>query len=501
MDQLINITALLNTMKRFWWLPLVTMVIGAAVAVDFGRRLPKFYRANTLILVEPQKIPANYVKPIVATPIGNRLKTIRQEVTSRSRIEKVIREANLFPDLRERVSTEDLVARVNRGIQLEVRGEDTFRISFQDKDPQVAADVANAVAELFINENIAARTAQAKSTASFLDEQLEKTAAELSGQESRISEFNQKHLGQLPTDRDANFRALENRRSQLQIHLDSIAKAEERRILLEKELNEQPASGVTTLQTATSLLDQMRQQLVELSSEYTEQHPEVAQLKRRIAQFEKELAARNEKKEAEPAEAVPVTASAYEQKLRQDIKDLELSIRDQRKDADRIKAEIGEYDRRLEKAPENEQELLTLTRDYAILKDNYRDLLRKRNEAIMAQSLELQRQGEQFIVLDRAVPPRRPYKPDYMQINAFGSGIGFMSGLVLTFLFDLLRPRFRTEDELLAAYGIPVLVSIPIMGSHAETAFWKRPRVLVGTGILVMAVVAAVAFGLTVWAK
>src|SRR4030095_7810022 len=96
------------------------------------------------------------------TTINNLIKTIQQQVTSRSRIETIIKERNLFPDQRDKVPMEDLVAQVTRGIRLEVRGTSTFKIYYEDRDPAIAALVANAVAELFITENVNARTEEAR---------------------------------------------------------------------------------------------------------------------------------------------------------------------------------------------------------------------------------------------------------------------------------------------------------------------------------------------------
>ena len=119
-------------------------------SINLCNKLPKVYQASTLILVEPQKIPLNYVKPIVSTTIDNRIKTIQQQVTSRSRIETIINERNLFPKQRDRVPMEDLVAQVTRGIRLEVRGTSTFKIYYEDRDPAISGEAARRPLELIL---------------------------------------------------------------------------------------------------------------------------------------------------------------------------------------------------------------------------------------------------------------------------------------------------------------------------------------------------------------
>ena len=136
-------------------------------------------------------------------------------MTSRSRLETIIHDQDLYPQIRDRVPMEDLVARLTRGIKLEVRGTSTFRIYFEERDPVLAARVANAVAGLFITENVNARKAEARSTTLFLENELATKKADLEQQEGLISEFNRRHMAELPQQRDANFKMLEGLRDRL----------------------------------------------------------------------------------------------------------------------------------------------------------------------------------------------------------------------------------------------------------------------------------------------
>lgn len=488
MQELINLPALFNSLKRLWWVPVLTLAAGALVSGNMARRAPKFYQANTLILVEPQKIPSNYVKPIVTTPIETRLKTIQQQVTSRSRIETIIREQDLFPEQRERVPMEDLVARVNRGIRLEVRGTSTFRIYYEERDPQLAARIANAVAQLFISENVNARRAEARSTTLFLEQQLAAKKLELERQEALITEFNRTHMSELPDQRDANYRMLEGLRGRFQSTVDSISKEEDRKILLESQLADIPSVGGTNVQAGATQLDGLRQRLIELRGQYTEQHPEVSLVKRQIADLEAALAAQAALKlEEKPDSPPPANAvmSVREQQLTTQISEVKAKIRDLNRDAERLKVEIADYESRVNNAPKNEQTLLTLKRDYDILQQSYLDLLKNKTAAEMAETLEQERQGEQFIVLDRAVPPVRPSRPNIGQIVMVGCALGLVCGIGIALLFDILRPRFRTEDELVAAFGIPVLVAVPdIARAPGQLPRFQRFRRLILGGTI-----------------
>lgn len=482
LEDILNIHTLLACLKRLWWVPVLTLAAGAMFAYAMCQRLPKIYQASTLILVEPQKIPVNYVKPIVTTPIDSRVKIIHQQVSSRSRLEKIIKDLDLYPEMRARSSMEDVVARVARSVRVEVRGNSTFKVYYEDQNPVVAARVANAVAEQFINENVAARKAEARGTTTFLEQQLLEKKQELERQEALITEFNRRNMESLPGQQNANFQMLEGLRARLQTTIDSVSKEQDRKILLESQLADLPTSGVTNVVSAAVDLDQKRQRLIDLRSQYTEQHPEVALLKRQIAELEDQLTRQAAEKDPNEKAPPPAAMSAREQQLRSQIAEVGLRIRDLNRERDRVEQLIGQYESRVASAPRNEQLLLTLRRDYDILQQSYLELLRNKTQAVMAESLEEERQGEQFIVIDRAVPPGRPFKPNVMQIMAFGCAIGLMGGVLLAFGFDLARPRFRSEDELRAAFGLPVLVSIPdIAGAHPQGAATAGPwEMLIG---------------------
>ena len=480
MEQIFNIPTLLGSLKRLWWLPIVTLLASIGISWEFARTLPRMYQASTLVLVEPQKIPTNYVKSIVTTPIETRIRTVQQQIYSRSRIETVINDYKLYAHVRDRVPMEVLVARVTRSIRLQVSGTNTFKIWYEDPDPNTAAVVCNAIAELYIKENVEARRREAKGTTGFLGEQLEQKRKELEAKEALIAAFNREHMEELPTQRDINFRMLDGLRVRFQVVNDNISKEKDRKIVLEQELAALPMTGGPGGPTSITQLDQMRKDLLDLRGRYTESHPDVQTLKRQIAQLEAEWASRPP---VDPNAAAPPAASLREQQLRQQIADSDLKIKDLIRETDRIQNDITVYEQRVANAPRNEQLLLAMKRDYDIIQASYQELLKNKQQAQMAETLEQELQGEQFIVLDKAVPPGAPFRPNPTQIIMIGSALGLATGFVLALLMDLLLPRFRTEDELAAAYSIPVLASIPRITIPGVRKGFLRRKVVVGTGV------------------
>ena len=74
-------------------LPLVAVTLGTML---MSRRLPDLYRSETIILVVPQQVPESYVRSTVTTRIEDRLQSISQQILSRTRLERIIQDFNLY---------------------------------------------------------------------------------------------------------------------------------------------------------------------------------------------------------------------------------------------------------------------------------------------------------------------------------------------------------------------------------------------------------------------
>ena len=147
---------------------MIPSVLGLIVAYGVYRSLPPTYRASTLVMVEPQKVPADYVKPTITNSLAERLDTIEHQILNRDNLERIVREMNLYPELRGAASVDDLIDQVRDDITIKHQGE-TFRIYFDGGNPRTVAATANRIADLFIDANLELRARQAKETSAFLE--------------------------------------------------------------------------------------------------------------------------------------------------------------------------------------------------------------------------------------------------------------------------------------------------------------------------------------------
>ncbi len=468
-----------------------SFVITFLIAVAFAFLLPPIYKSTTLILVEGQKVPEAYVKPTVTTSMQERLKTISQQIMSRTRLEKIIDEVGLYRNekpgvfkillnkLGFNIATrppvmDELVDKMRKNIELKVNGKAAFTLSFIGRNPETTMRVANTLASLFIEENLKVREEYAEGTTNFLEDELKIAKAELERQESAVQQFKQRNMGALPSQLDANLRTLDRLQLELQSIRDSIKKSGDQKTILEErlaELQRQRIAGVDS--DVTVPLDPLERQLIDLKKEYSrlsatfkDNYPDVMIVKSKIKETEAALKARGNTQKSVKKGSLDNTKSmtalrlGTESGIKAQLKIVNRDIISLKKSEKRLKNQIKEYEKRVEMTPANEQRLTALMRDYSISQKNYQSLLQKRLESKLSSNLEKRQKGEQFRVIDAANLPEKPFKPNRQMIVlmgivlALGVGFGFAYGL------EYLNPVFHKAQDLYDFIDIPVLATI-----------------------------------------
>src|SRR5512144_954444 len=213
-------------------IPLVVLTLTSVVA----KRLPDRYRSETLILVVPQQVPTDYVKATVTANMQDRLRSISEQILSRTRLERIVNEFNLYPEIRQRRPMEDAIAHMRADITVEVVKGESFRISYESGDPDTAKKVTDRVAAFFIEENLRDREVMASGTSAFLESQLEDARRRLVDREKRIEEFRVAYSGELPSQLQSNLQTIQNKQLQLQSVREALNRDQDRKILLERQL-------------------------------------------------------------------------------------------------------------------------------------------------------------------------------------------------------------------------------------------------------------------------
>src|ERR1700733_3772578 len=264
--------------------------------------LPSRYKSGTLILVEQPSMPKDYVTPNVSDDLQARLQSITQQILSRTNLLHIIDELNLYPKERNRLNPDELVERMRKDIEIALVFDEhhvvitSFNIYYSSHDAHLAQQVTGELTNLFISENLELRQQKSEDTTKFLEQQLESARQNLAEQEEKVRVYKDQHLGELPSQLTSNVQILSGLQSQLQNEQDGLNADRQQNAYLQSML-EQSRSLQRTTKTVDGTpvgvpaldqeLEKLRAQLADLSSRYTDKHPDVRKLKDQIARTEK----------------------------------------------------------------------------------------------------------------------------------------------------------------------------------------------------------------------
>jgi len=507
--------------RRKWWaiLPAIAITVGV---YGWVRTLPNLYRSDTLILVVPQRVPESYVRSTVTTKIEDRLQAITQQILSRTRLERIIQDFNLYAEVRKTAIMEDVVDRMRANISVQVVKGDAFRVSFTSDEARTAMRVTERVASLFIEENLRDREVLAEGTNQFLEAQLEDARRRLIETERKVEEYKRQFSGELPEQREANMQGLHNIEMQLQALIESLNRDRDHRLVVERLIADAEApsdaapvapmpttpqqtgpDGLPVGASPAQQLETAQATLQAWQTRMTPQHPDIVRMKRVIAELQK-------KADAE-ALARPVSAGAPAMtpgealkrnrlaEMKADIEKVDKQIAAKIDTEQRLRAAMSMYQKRIEAAPGRGSELTELTRDYITLQTTYTSLLGKKEDSKVAANLERRQIGEQFKILDPARLPERPTSPNRPQLHTMGLAAGIGFGLALMALIEYLDKTLKSEIDVTAALNLLVLATVPILPEVGAQKARRRKFIAVSATVLLTAVAGAAAVAWRVW--
>lgn len=474
---------------------LVPLFIGWLAVWSVSWVLPSRYKSSTLILVEQPTMPESYVAPNVNENLQDRLQSITQQILSRTRLLMIIDKLNLYSEAKGPRSVDDKVDAMRKDISVDLvkdsRNQEitAFKVSFSSHDPVLAQRVTSELTQLFISENLKVREEQSQGTTHFIEQQLEVARVALSAQEAKVKQFEAAHEGALPSQEASNLQILAGLQGQLQNEQDSLNTAKQQRVYYQSTIDQYrnlhaTGKSVDGAPTDLTLIDEeltkLGAQLTDLKSRYTDSYPDVQRLKAQIAETEKQrrqlLAAPKagtaKGGAGESAESTPLL------QLQSQLQANQLEIASRERATASLQARINEYQGRLNSEPATEQQLAELTRGYEQSRANYDDLSKKKNQSVMATSMEQMQRGERFTMLD---PPSLPSKPDFPNRLKFcGMGIlaGLGLGILVVFVLELLDDRMHGEKEIKDLLPISVMAEIPEIQSTVDQEKQKGRAVL-----------------------
>ena len=457
-------------LKRRFWLILTSAILLLGVGIGLSHILPPQYVSQTLVLIEQQKVPENYVKPVVTEDLGGRLASMKEQILSRSRLEPIITKFNLFAGSNN--TMDDRIDQTRKAIQITPilssqasHGMPGFFITFKAQDARIAQQVCGEITSLFVSENLNAREQSAEGTTDFLKQQLADSKRNLDEQDAKLAVFQQKYFGKLPEQEPSNTNTLQALTTQLDAVTQSLGRMQENETFLQAMISQQthelqglePGSGISADERQKELKTLIAQKQ-ELEALYTPDHPDLLAISRRIADLRAEIAHAS----AEPAPKAalaPVTRTDPPQllQLKAQLRGVQQSMAAAKQEQTRLQQKIRTYESRIESSPLVEQEYKQVTRDHDTALQFYNSLLTKMNESSMATALEQRQQGEQFRVMDAPNLPDAPTFPNPFVFAGGGFAVGLFLGLLIAALLEYRDTSLRNERDIWAFTKLPTL--------------------------------------------
>ena len=487
-------------LRRKWWI-LGPLFFGWLIVFASAWFLPARYVSESVILVEPPKVPSKLVEPNVLVDLADRVQSMSTQVLSRTRLLGLITRFHLYPGYA--YSPDDQVEKMRDDIKMDlIQGESNisgkaellaFKISYKAPNAGAAQKVTIALTSFFVDENVRASQEQSEATTLFLDGQARALGDQLADQETKVRAFKAEHDGALPEQLDSNIKILDGIQQQLQTAETKRERAMQQQTYLNAMQSQYQNVSDSSLvpPDIDKELEKAQTNLAAMQARYTDDYPDVKKLKETIAALEKlkkDMAAQaRENVASDSATTAQLQAGTPVLQLKTQMKLNRAEIEQANQEIQRLTQQAQVYQARLNATPGVEAQMEDLMRDRENMKKEYADLLSKRQESALATSLEMRQEGAQFRIIDPPSLPDKPEFPDRFKFSLAAIGAGIAMAILFGFGSEFLDDRIRGEQALSEATSLPVLAEIPPLPTPREQR-WARlaPWMAVAATVLIL---------------
>ena len=438
-----------GTVRRHWFWMLVSWAIGLTATIVFVMFQKPMYESTATVLVTSQQIREDLVRSTVQEDSFQRINALINSLLSLNTLSTLIERFDLYPGLRNKLTLAEISAQMREHVTIEAQqglgsskhdSARVYSITYENSQPEVAADVANALAGQFTDESIRMRTQQASLATSFLKSELHRAESALREQNTAIRAFKELNRGELPGDLQANLMRLDRLQQQRLSLARQITEAENRNALISQTAS---AAG-SPLTSPEQRLQALRAQLQAELEKYTEEHPSIIALRATIERQEARLAAAPSG--GSTGSAIPSVAAIAIAGLRGQLASTETAL--------------AKLDTHVTRTPARQEELSALEERETVLRENYLSFLRKVQEAELAQSLETAQQGARFSIGDRAMPSSKPTQAR-VQFFVIGVLLSLAFSGAIGLLREALDPVLVSKEQIESIGTLRVLGSAP----------------------------------------
>ncbi len=450
MERTYTFEDLTAALRRRRWLALGVLAAVLAGGLALSALLPAEYTASSTVQIEPRRLTADFLPAQGIVPLEDRMRTVKHGILARPILERVIRETDFFPDMKD--DMDGAVEKLRRQVEVRLEGEVPggppallFVVAVRGRDPakvKAAAELLPRYYEEMMRQVLAT---QARALRQTLDQETARMSQQLADGERKILEFKQAHMDELPEASDTNARSSGRAQALLELEQGALLDAQRRRGALLAAIPE----GVSSAGLAETSVDAAERKLQAAQAAYGPNTPDVQRAQR-------ELEEAKTRRDGE--------FDRY-QKLRVDegLARIDAEVKEHRGQIASLRREIDLYARRSLAAPRWGQELAALTRDYDTLRAKYVSTVSRRADAASAEELLGADGPGLFRQVEPAVVPEHPSAPDRSRLAllALLAAVAIAIGSVT--VAEWADGSMRGPEDA-AGHGVPVLAAIPRIG-------------------------------------
>ncbi len=485
------IAQLLASLKGIWkyrWQAISVIWLVALAGWIKVATLPDDYQTTARVFVDTQSILKPLLAGMTSMPnVEQQVSIMSRTLLSRPNVERVMRMVDLDLASGSARDHEQQLDELIRKIKIGgTSSYDIYTISYNNRNPKLVRDVVQSLLTIFVEGSFTGKKNDSQKAVQFIDEQIKAYEDKLVAAENNVKEFKLRNNFLLPrqgTDYGAQVLmaadALNSARLELQ-------EAEQARNALKAQISgDEPVLGAELDASAIDNPDidgrisALNKNLDSLRLQYTELHPDIVATKRLVAQLE---ARKVEESKLKSANGDP--GKNYSPMLQQ----LKVALAEADAKVASIKARVQEYGLRNARllaqsnaVPELETELAQLNRDYLINKENYEKLIGRREAAKLSGELSSTTEMMTFKIIDPPTVPLTPIGPNRPLLFSLVLGGAVLTGIAAALLISQIRPTFLSPSQLRDSTGLPVLGTVSMNWTEAETLKRKRGQYAFGT--------------------
>jgi uncharacterized protein involved in exopolysaccharide biosynthesis len=507
------------------------------------------YRSSSTILIEQQEIPQDLVRTTVTSYADQRIQMILQRVMTFAKLSELIKKYELYPDERKKEPLESIVEMMREDIGQKMISAEVvdprsgrpmeatiaFSLSYKSESAKTAQQVANELTTLFLSENIKNRKEMANEAEDFLSVEVSRLEQKSRALESTLAKFKEENLKLLPEMTSVNMNIMDRSERELFDVNRQIQSLEERRIYLQSQLSQiSPRASVMAGDAEQVLYPQARakllqNRLISLSVTYTDNHPDIGNARReldeiiddgylpsdalflrkqieiyhadlygterstelsedkknllleRIASLEEKLSGVGQGGQIKLSEA---DNPAYIQ-MATSLEAAVSELRHFKKSRTELKRKISDLEQALAGTPDVERMYRNLARDYDNTSMKYRELKEKQLQASLAKTLEDERKGERFTLIEPPLMPEKPLKPNRILLFVIGILVSLAAAFGMIFINEKMDGTFYSERVLRVGSGMSPLAVIPHIHTSQELRLQKQKSIAMLCGVAI----------------